>query len=297
MKRKTKTPPKSSWRDIQQANRRGTTSLTARKRRLVLLFRGAVGLLLVTAIGVGILGLVYFFDKAAQKPAPLLEARNELVFKSNGVLSESWFKTWFAEVLRTDVRQLDVSALKTDLESHGQVASATVTVSLPSTLSVLLTEREPIMRIRLRGEDGQPRVLLLARDGTIYAGADYPADTLRRLPGVAGLRVRKSESGYESVGNIDSVAHLLEYTKVKLPSVYRHWKVVDLSDWDPEQDYRPSLVRIRSAHIEEIVFSTDSIEEQVTRLAGILEHTQRYQMGQPKFIDLSYGEEAVIRYN
>jgi hypothetical protein len=89
----------------------------------------------------------------------------------------------------------------------------------------------------------------------------------------------------------------LEYTKVKLPSVYRHWKVVDLSDWDPEQDYRPSLVRIRSAHIEEIVFSTDSIEEQVTRLAGILEHTQRYQMGQPKFIDLSYGEEAVIRYN
>jgi cell division septal protein FtsQ len=297
MKRKPSTPSKSSWRDIQQANRRGKTSLAARKRRLVLLFRGALGLLLVTAIGVGILGLVYFFDKTSSKPTPLLELRNELVFKSNGVLSESWFQKRFADVLRSDVRQLDVGALKAEIEAYGQVASAAVTVILPSTLNVLLTEREPIMRIRLRGDDGQPQVLLVARDGTLYAGADYPADTLRLLPGVAGLRVRKSASGYEPVGNIDAVAHLLEYTKETLPSVYRHWKVVDLSDWDPEQDYRPSLVRIRSAHIEEIVFSTDAIEEQVTRLAGILEHTQRYQMGQPKFIDLSYGQEAVIRYN
>jgi hypothetical protein len=297
MKRKQKAAPKSSWRDIQQANRRGTSSPAARKRRLVLLFRGALGLLLLTAIGVGILGLVYFFDKTSNKPVALAEVQNQLVFKSNGVLSESWFRGRFADLLRTDVRQLDVSSLKADLEAYGQVASAAVTVSLPSTLSVSLTEREPIMRIRLRGGDGQPAVLLLARDGTLYAGADYPADTLRRLPGVAGLRVRQSANGYEPIGNIDTVAHLLEYTKETLPSVYRHWKVVDLSDWDPEQDYRPSLVRIRSAHIEEIVFSTDAIEEQVTRLAGILEHTQRYQMGQPKFIDLSYGQEAVIRYN
>jgi cell division septal protein FtsQ len=297
MKRKGKAAPKSSWRDIQQGNRRGKPSLAARRRRLVLLFRGALGLLLVTAIGVGILGLVYFFNQTSEDSPRLFETRNDLVFKSDGVLGAAWFRQHFDEVLKADVRQLDVSSLKDALERHGQVATATVTVRLPSTLSVLLTEREPIMRIRLRGEDGQPQVLLVARDGTLYPGTDYPAETLRRLPGLAGLRVQKSGMGYQPIGDIGSVARLLEHAKKALPSVYRHWKVVDLSDWDPEQDYRPSLVRIQSAHIEEIVFSTEGIEEQVERLASILEHTQRYQMGQPKFIDLSYGEEAVIRYN
>lgn len=296
VRRKKTAAPRSSWRDIQQGNRRGKKTLAARKRRLVLLFRGALGLLLLTAIGVGIVGLIYFFDQTAEGPPRLVETRNELVFESDGVLGAAWFREQFGEVLNTDVRELDVGILKEQLERQGQVATATVTVRLPSTLTVLLTERKPIMRIRLRGEDGEPQVLLLARDGSLYAGTDYPVDTLRRLPGAAGLRVQKSATGYKPIENIESVAELLEQAKKTLPSVYRHWKVVDLSDWDPDQDYRPSLVRIESAHIEEIVFSTEEIGEQLERLAGILEHTQRYQMGQPKFIDLSYGEEAVIRY-
>jgi hypothetical protein len=98
------------------------------------------------------------------------------------------------------------------------------------------------------------------------------------------------------VEGIESVANLLEYAKETLPAVARHWRVVDLSDWNTEDGYRPSLVRIKSTHIEELVFSVNGIEEQVERLAGILEHTQRYQMGQPVFIDLSYGKDAIIRY-
>jgi len=82
-----------------------------------------------------------------------------------------------------------------------------------------------------------------------------------------------------------------------LPAVYRHWRVIDLRDWDPRRDYRPSLVRVKSAQIEEIVFATDGIGEQLRRLGEILEHSQRYQMGQPTHIDLSYSGEAVIRYD
>ena len=297
MKGKSKSPPKSSWRDIQQSNRQGNASKVTRKRRLMLVFRISMACLLLVAIGTGILGLVYFFEKSSDKAAVRPGFSNELVFKSNGVLSEDWFQERYGELLRTDVREIEVSNLKRQLEQHGQVETAAVAVRLPSSLTVFLTEREPILRVRLRGTDGRPVVLLLARDGTLYEGDGYPAETLRRLPGVAGLRLQKTAGSYAPVSGLESVSRLLDHTKETLPSVYRHWKVVDLGDWDPEQTYKPSLVRIRSAHIEEIVFSTDAIEEQVQRLAGILQHTQRYQMGQPKFIDLSFGQEAVIRYN
>ena len=297
MSRKPKAEASSSWRDIQQGNRRKkTTTKVARQRRLVILFRAALGILLLAAIGTGILGIRYFSRMTEEPPEAKALMQAELVFKTDGVLGEDWFMARFGDVLRADVRQIEVGSVKANLEQEGQVSSATVTVSLPSRLIVGIQEREPILRLRISGEDGNPKVLLLARDGILYEGSGYPLDTLRRLPGAAGIKVRRMEQGYAPIEGIDAVARLLDYAKESLPAVYRHWRIIDLSDWDPELDYRPSLVRIRSTHIEEIIFSTTAIEEQVERLAGILEHTQRYQMGQPKFIDLSYGEEAVIRY-
>ena len=286
-----------SWRDIQQGNRRSKTTKTARKRSLMILFRSSLLLLLVLSIVAGIFALRYFGQKAADKPVVPDIGPLKVSFSSDGVLTEAWFKEHFASVLPPDLRKIEVRGLKESLEAKGQVAAAAVTVSLPSTLQVVLEEREPILRLRVRGLDGNPQTLLIARDGTVYEGAHYPEETLRRLPGVAGLRVRRTQEGFVPIEGLHNVAVLLDYAKERLPALYRHWRVVDLSDWDPELNYRSSLVRVSSVHIEQLVFSTDHVEEQVERLGGILEHIQRYQLGQPKLIDLSFGEEAVIRYN
>lgn len=298
MSRKGNPASGGSWRDIQQANRRKKSTKAARRRRLLITLRVGMGLLLLAAIGAGILGIHYFSSLTGrEEPSLSAHAMAEVRFQSDGVLTGEWFRERFGEFLRTDVREIDVAALKDRLEEAGQVATASVTVRLPSLLKVRVTERVPILRARVRGRNGRPELLLLARDGTLYGGAGYPEDTLRRLPGVAGLKIHRTGSGFAPVEGIESVAHLLEHAKRTLPSVYRHWRLVDLSDWNPEAPYRPSLVRIRSSHIQELVFSTEDIESQIERLAGILEHTQRYQMGQPVFIDLSYGEEAIIRYD
>jgi hypothetical protein len=288
---------RASWRDIQQGNRRPGTTRVARQRRLILLLRAGLGVFLFVAVIAGILGIRYFYQVSVESPVLAAGPASEVVFQSDGVLGDAWFRAHFGAFLLTDVRRVDVARLKALLEGHGQVASASVQVRLPRELVVGIREREPILRVRVRGEDGQPEVLLVARDGTLYRGAGYPAETLRRLPGAAGLKLRQHGDGYAPIEGIDSVAALLDQAKRRLPLIYRHWRVVDLSDWDPSRDFRASLVRIRSAHIEELVFSIDGIDEQVERLAGILEHTQRHQMGLPKFIDLSYGSEAVIRYN
>ena len=288
---------RSSWRDIQQGGRRPKTTKVARKRHLVILLRSVWILLLVLAVAAGIVGIKYFSKIAKGIPEPPGSPRLvEVDFQTNGVLTEDWFRKAFPDVLRQDIRQVDVSLVKGELEREGQISLATVNVSLPSLLRVRIEEREPVLRLRVQSADGKPRILLVAKDGTIYKGASYPQETLRRLPGVSGLKVRQSEGGYLPIPGLEPVVYLLDRAKEQLPAVYQHWQVVDLGDWNPELDYRPSLVRITSPGIEEIVFSTTGIDEQIYRLAEILQRIERYQLGQPKLIDLSFTEEAVIRY-
>ncbi len=288
---------RSSWRDIQQGSSRGKkTTKVARQRHLVILLRSAWIALLVVAVGAGVVGIKYFARIAQEVPEPPGAASVKLDFRTDGVLTGDWFRQAFPDILRIEIRQVDVGKVKEQLEREGQVRLATVNVSLPSLLIVQVEEREPVLRLRVQDSGGKAQTLLVAKDGTIYQGSGYPVETLLRLPGVSGLKVRKNEDGYLPIPGLEPVVYLLDQAKEQLPAVYQHWRVVDLGDWNPEQDYRPSLVRISSTGINEIVFSTTGIDEQIYRLAEILQRIERYQLGQPKLIDLSFREEAVIRY-
>ncbi|MFO7725051.1 MAG: hypothetical protein R6V45_05825 [Oceanipulchritudo sp.] len=299
-RKKTGTKPaRTSWRDIKQGNRRPGQSRITRQRKLILVFKLSLFVLVAGAFVSGLLGLYYLRENTFEERKTLVREREaRLDFSSDGVLGADWFRGTFGEALRMDVREIDVTALKKALEEVGQVESASVTVRLPETLEVRVREREPVMRARIRDANERAVLLLLARDGTPYRGRGYPVDTLRRLPGVAGLRIQRSAEGdFARVAGIEAVADLLEAAKRLLPAVYRHWRIIDLRDWDPGREYRPPLVRVKSAQIEEIVFTTEGIVEQLRRLGEILDHSQRYQMGKPTYIDLSYSGEAVIRYD
>jgi hypothetical protein len=286
-----------SWRGIQQNSPRKVVGKVAQQRRLQFLMRTLLLLLVVMAILAGLIGARYF-AKQLKRDAPVLipESTVEVVFRTDGVLLPDWFRSQFQSWLQRDLRDIDVRDLKLALEGYGQVASALVKVELPSRLFVDVKERIPLLRVRVRGADGGSEMYLIGRDGTVYAGAGYPLETLKALPGVAGLRLRRIEDGFIPVVGIEEIAALLETAKEQLPAVYRHWRLVDLSDWTPDSPYRPSLIRVRSTHIREIVFGTQDFPGQIRRLASILETIQRQQIGQPVLIDLSYPEEAVIRY-
>lgn len=289
--------PRNSWRNIQQKNQRGkVTTKVAKQRQLIILFRGAFVILLVVAIATGVVAIRYFGGMVKDRPRQVAVGIIQIDFSTNGVLTRDWFNSAFPEIVRADIRDIDVQSLKDRLGSRGQVRSADVTVQLPSILKIHLEEREPIMRMRLRDSSGNPMTLLVSRDGHLYRGSNYPQDTLARLPGVTGLRVKQANNGYLPIKGLEPVAELLDLAQQKLPAMFGHWRIIDLSDWNPEVDYRPSLIRVSSTHIEEIVFSTYSLSEQMAQLGGILQRIDRFQMGQPKSIDLSFGDEAVIRW-
>lgn len=298
MKKKgTENKEAASWRTIKQGSRRAVNTQALQHRRLKFLLRLLVVLFAVLAILAGLFSLRYFGEKL-QKVTILdpTQPELELDFRTDGVLQPSWFMEAFAEWVQRDVRDVDVRALKDELERYGQVADALVKVELPSSLVVEIEERIPLLRVRARGESGRAQMYLIARDGTLYGGEGYPVETLRALPGVAGLKLRRLQGDFVPIEGIEQIADLLESAKDQLPAVFRHWRLLDLSDWDPTAPYRTSLIRVRSTHVQEIIFGTADFEGQIKRLATILESIQRQQIGQPAFIDLSYPEEAVIRY-
>lgn len=290
-----------SWRDLQQKQRtsRKASTRVARKRRLKWFFRSLVLTLLVLAGAAGATGLYLLSQRTPVESVPAVTVSAlELDFKTDGVLSASWFRDRFPDLFGVDVRAIDVSAVKASVEEVGQVASATVALELPSILRVRIFERNPILRVRVRNRSQGDLRLLVARDGTLYQGFGYPAETLRRLPGLTGLRVRELEDGtYAPLEQLEPVAELLETAKQVMPAVFHHWQLVDLSDWRPGERHQPSLIRIRSRQVEEIVFTTLDLREQLFRLAEILDHGQRYQAGLPTYVNLSFPEEAIIRYN
>lgn len=216
--------------------------------------------------------------------------------ETDGVLTEGWLGETFPELLHQPARQFDVHAARDLVEGHGQVVDARVSLRLPGHLRVELTEREPVLRVRVKNAEGDGELWLLSRDGHFYRGAGYPRDTLRRLPGLTGLKLQASGDGYRAVPFFGEVARLLDLARERVPSMYRHWRLVDLRDWHPMSPHRSSLIRVRSGHVREIVFSPLEAAEQMERLRLILEHTQREQMGLPRFIDLSFEEEGVVRY-
>lgn len=288
---------RGSWRGIQQKNPRKMTGKVVQQRRLQFLLRALLILLVVMVILAGVFGVRYFFQQVRREaPVVLAEEAFELVFSTDGVLLPDWFRSEYRGWLQRDLSEIDVRALKAALEANGQVTSALVKVELPSRLHIEVKERIPLLRVRVRGADGGSEVYLIGRDGSVYAGAAYPHETLRALPGVTGLKLRRFEGGFFPVEGVGEIAALLETAKDQLPAVYRHWRLVDLSEWTPDAPYRTSLIRVRSTHIREIVFAAGDYSGQIRRLATILESVQRQQIGQPVLIDLSYPEEAVIRY-
>lgn len=287
-----------SWHELAGPRRRRVNSPQARRRRLSRILR-LVALVLVTAlVGAGIvLGLraMQEREQPIQISTPSREIE-QLMFETDGVLPDRWLSQVVELHRGVTMMEVNLQALKADLEAEPQVLRASVERVFPSSLKIRVKEHEPVLRLAVLGPDGQRMQRIVSRAGTVYEGIGYPEGALAGLPFVAPYR--HPDGSFRPLRGMDRVAELLTAARQKQPEFFRTWRVVSLEHFSGKSDLPGQVIEVRGTRIERLVFSAArDFGQQLDRLQVIFNYLA--QRGDPsvKQVDLSLRGSAAVQFS
>lgn len=182
---------------------------------------------------------------------------------TDGTLDRAWLRTTLALPQNAGLGGLELPKLLARLLASGQVKSAMLTPKVShNTLLVTLQERTPV--VRLKTSTGE--LLLVARDGVVYAGIGYGPAELEALPWLDGVTLRRAAAGYEPVPDMERVADLLSVARTFIPDLCAGWKVVSLARLASDRE-----IIVRSREVARITFDVQAdFMRQVAELAHIV---------------------------
>lgn len=292
MSEATTQPPRArSWRDIPQEIEPRRMSRVGR-RRLNLAFGRTVAM--VVALGALSWGGYEIWQTLQQNPQRLT-AGNEsrpietIDLQTNGVLDDAWLRQTLDLRDGVGLMELDLYALRSRLTASGQVRTAVLVREFPATLKVTLEERSPVVRLKAKLGEPEPRTFLVAGDGTVYRGEGYGAPLVRSLPWLGGVRLRRAGDGFEPLDGISQLADLLATARAGVPDIFASWRVVSL-----ERLSADGQILVQSTQVPEIIFGVrEDFYSQIARLDLILDETSRRATAPLRSIDLSVGASQV----
>jgi cell division protein FtsQ len=281
-------PNARTWREIPQPVRPRTMSREGRKRF-------ALATLKTTGLAVGAAALVWGVVEIAgiwqAEPKRIARAVgtafvSRIEVRTDGRLGQDWVERTLDLPKNVTLMELDLARLQQRLLAYGQVRSVRLAKQFPSTLSVSLTERSPVAR--LRAEDG--RDLLVARDGVIFAGVGYKeAGVTESLPWLDGIKLERTAAGFAPIDDMVTVAELLAKAHIEAPGLYRTWTVVNLARLKSDSE-----IEVRSTDIEKIIFSTQL--DFLTQIAR-LDYVRDAQKVPLKAVNVGLGPQVVVDYD
>jgi len=289
---------KQSWRVLAGGGKRTRVkSPQARKRRQTQIFKILAALLACgLLIGAVVWAIIAF--KNREEPIQISTPSNpveKVIFDTDGVLPSSWLGTVIELRRDTTMMEVDIYALKQQLEAHGQVKSASVERQFPNALKIKIKEHQPVLRMRVMGANEQPELRIVSREGTIYTGVGYPQATLRKLPYL--LPYQYPEGGVEPLRGIGQVADLLEVTRRTQPNFYKTWQLVSLQHYSGDPELPGQVIEVRTAMVPRIIFGFNTdFAQQLDRLAVIFNYVQSRGNPAVKRIDLSLPKDAAVQF-
>ncbi|KAF0095719.1 MAG: cell division protein FtsQ [Puniceicoccaceae bacterium 5H] len=309
MPRKSKTQSKSAasseashWRSLQtQKAKRKVRPQTrqARQRRWLKGLRvTALATLSLLLVG-GLAWSVWFANdnwEVLSTPRPESQLQ-EIQVTTDGVLTRDWIIGHLELSAEPNPLELDLFALKQQLESQPQIASAELRLELPGTLHVDVLEREPVLRMRTRWPDGSTGVALIARDGTVYEGYNYSRERLMRLPGAVGIRLVSTGPGrYEPIQGVDVVADLLEVAAHRAPELSQDWKLISFERFDGDVNAPDALITIYGRYVHEWVFSpAEDFPSQLAAARQLYRQAKSSRLSTLAQVDVSFPDHAFVR--
>lgn len=288
-------PQARNWRDIPQQVKPRAMSAEGRRRAV---FSGIKTVLAIVTVG----GLTWGgFEIAATlrgKPRQLSSAAEavpvkEIDFTTDGVLDKNWAVETLALPRNASLVQLDLYQLRNRLLASGQVRSATLTRTYPATLMVTISEQSPVARVMAQRGDEQPHLFLVARDGTVFEGVGFDKEMLGTLPWLDGVKLTRTEAGFEPIRNMEVTADLLAKAKLEAEHLYRTWEVVSLSRLQTDGE-----IEVRSQNVQRIIFgTTEDFFRQLARLDALLDRAREKTDKPLREIDLSIGAQVPVAFD
>jgi len=174
--------------------------------------------------------------------------------------------------------------LKTDgvldaawLRAGGQVESAELTRVFPDRLAVTLKERAPVARVMAQAGGAPPVQLLVARDGTVFAGVGHAPDFVAALPFLDGVKLTREGAGFAPIAGMPAVAGLLDVARANTPELARGFRIVSLARFEADD-----LILVRSDAVHEITFGGHAdFLRQLAQLDYVLGQLSRETPAQP----------------
>ncbi len=285
-----------SWKDIGQAPVKPLKSKSAWERKVSRVLNLAAALFAFFLLLLGCWGIRLLWREANQQQVLAAVPSRQIEFETDGVLTREWFLHTYRQPLESPLLHLDLQAIRTALLANGQILSAELSVTLPDRLKVKLSERRPILRVRvLSPTDGKPVDWLVADDGWIYQGELYPAEMLAGMPYLKGIKLVRSGERFRPLESMGPVAELLRSCRLRMPLVYRTFQSVSLEYYEGREDSPEATILIESRAVPQLIFSPRDIPPQLERLNGVIEHALKNKLKDLRRIDLSFPDKAIVR--
>jgi hypothetical protein len=212
--------------------------------------------------------------------------------RTDGVLTGAWLGRTLALPQGASLMELDLQKLRTRLLAEQQVLSATLTKNFPDRLVVQISERSPIARLKVRTL-GQEYVLLVARDGVIYAGEGYDKSVLETLPWLDGVQLKPDHGGFRPIPGMAVAAELLSRARIEAEDLYSKWFVISLTRLSA--DHKIQITTKEEDGGWTIYFSTnDDFFRQLAKLNYITDTLTARAPGAKATIDLTLGQDVPV---
>jgi len=146
--------PSRTWREIPQQVKSRAMSRTGRRRFFLSGAKTTVAIVAMLVLSGGGYAIVRTWQS---EPKKIALATNTAPLKTielvtDGVLDRAWVARTLALPARITLMELDLSRLQRRLIESGQVRSAVLTKTFPSTLTVKLAEYSPVARLKAQRE-------------------------------------------------------------------------------------------------------------------------------------------------
>ena len=225
------------------------------------------------ALGMAAIFVVTFWKSRVQTQ-PL----QQLVFSTDGVLTESWFVEHVPIPWQKELLSIDLEKLQKHILQFSQIKMCEIQRQFPNALKLSLIECKPCAKVAIAYK-GQRKLFLVDETGKLFKPINLKKEFIRQLPTLADLAGNLFSKN--NIVGFPALSELLLFLKNNAPDLLQHAQYISLKHFDPFLEKKWQVIDIRLRSKFTIQFPLQDMEEALKKLKAILRSLSDQQLRVP----------------